>query len=131
MIVLDTHAWLWWLSDSPELSAKAKKAINAARKRQEIHISVISTWEVAMLIAKGRLSLGIPIQEWVAKTESLSFVSFAPIDNALALESVMLPGTFHADPADRMIVATARRLNATLISRDKKIHGYSHVKALW
>lgn len=131
MIVLDTHIWLWWISNPENLSPSAFMAIQTATEKDGIVISAISTWEIALLIQKGRLNLSIDVRDWVRKTESLPFVRFIPVDNTIALRSVSLPGEFHPDPADRIIAATAFTIGAPLVTKDEKILNYPHVKTIW
>jgi PIN domain nuclease of toxin-antitoxin system len=131
MIVLDTHVLIWWINGDPDLGVKARRLIHKARKEGKIYISSMTTWEIAMLLKSGRLVLAMPLNEWIEKIEKLPFVSFVPVDNGIARDAVNLPGDFHKDPADRMIVATARSLNVTLVTCDKKILGYGHVKTAW
>ena len=130
-IVLDTHAWIWWVSDPELLSAEVRRLIEQAMETESIHISCISAWEVAMLVDRGRLELTMTVEDWVAKSESLPFFSFVPVSNAIALKSVVLPAPLHQDPADRIIVATAMALGATLVTRDEKLLAYPHVKTVW
>jgi PIN domain nuclease of toxin-antitoxin system len=131
MIVLDTHVWLWWLSNPEKLSPAAAERIEKETQASGIRISSISVWEIAMLVAKGRLELAVDITEWFAVTESLSFVKFIPVNNSVAVQAVRLPGHFHDDPADRIIVATAMVSSASIISADIKIRGYRGVKSVW
>jgi PIN domain nuclease of toxin-antitoxin system len=131
MIVLDTHVWLWWLSNPEKLSPAAAERIEKETQASGIRISSISVWEIAMLVAKGRLELAVDITEWFAVTESLSFVKFIPVNNSVAVQAVRLPGHFHDDPADRIIVATAMVSSASIISADNKIRGYRGVKSVW
>lgn len=84
-----------------------------------------------MLAEKGRLQLTMPVQEWIAVSEGLPFVTFVPVSNNIAIRSVQLPGKIHNDPADRIIISTAISLGAELITMDKKIRNYSHIKAIW
>ncbi len=131
MILLDTHVWIWWISNREKLSPKALSAVNKARAENSIVISSISTWEIALLVEKGRLELSIDVRDWVRKTEGLPFVRFAAVDNTISLRSVALPGIFHADPADRLITATAMTMGIPLITRDEKILNYPHVRTIW
>ncbi len=131
MIVLDTHAWIWWVSDPEQLSVTARGLIEQAVEAESVHISCISAWEVAMLVERGRLELTMAVEDWVAKSESLPFFNFVPITNAIALKSVALPAPLHHDPADRIIVATSMTLGATLVTRDEKLLAYPHVKTAW
>ena len=131
MIVLDTHVWLWWISNPEKLSTSAGQAIDQAVTEKGIIISSISTWEVALLVDKGRLELSIDVRDWVRKTEGLPFVNFIPVDNTISLRSVTLPGQFHSDPADRIITATAMTMGLPLVTRDDKILNYQHVRTIW
>jgi PIN domain nuclease of toxin-antitoxin system len=133
MIVFDTHVWVWWVSDPKYLSTAARKAADEAKAkpRNGIYLSSISVWEVALLVAKGRLQLTMKVGDWIRRSEALPFLNFVPVDNAVALRSVHLPGSFHADPCDRIIVATAQSLGADLITKDEKIRNYPHVKTVW
>jgi PIN domain nuclease of toxin-antitoxin system len=131
MIVLDTHAWIWWLSNPEHLSAVAKEKIEEGVKNRSVHVSCISTWETALLVAKGRLQLTMDVRDWIAKTESLPFVMFIPVSNGIAVKSVFLPEPLHKDPADRIIVATALALGDELITKDEKLQEYPHVKTVW
>ncbi len=131
MILMDTHVWLWWLSNPEELSAEAHRVIDQEISGNGIFISSISTWEIALLVEKERLQLSIDVRDWVRKTESLPFVRFIPVDNTIALRSVSLPGDFHADPADRIITATALTMGIPLITKDEKILKYPYVQTIW
>ena len=131
MIVIDTHVWLWWISNPENLAANAGKAIEKAVNDSSIIISSISVWETALLVEKGRLKLSVDINDWVRKSESLPFIRFVPVDNTIALRSVALPGDFHSDPADRIITATAMTMGLPLVTKDDKILDYPHVETIW
>lgn len=131
MIVLDTHVLVWWVSGAKELSRKAGKRIEKEAKTGEILVSSISVWEITMLVQKGRLKLTMDVARWIAEIEKLPFIEFVPVDNTIAAKSVTLPEPFHSDPADRMVIATAREYAATLVTSDKRIRSYPHVQSLW
>lgn len=131
MIVADTHALVWWVSDPTRLPAKARRAMDGAREPGGIAVSSISIWEVAMLVAATRLKLTIDAATWIASVEALPFLEFIPVDNRIATLAVGLPGFPHKDPADRMIVATALVLNATLITADRRMRSYAPIATLW
>lgn len=131
MIVIDTHVWLWWLSNPEMLSQEALAHINRESKSGQICISSISVWEIAMLVEKNRLQLSIGVSDWLAASESLPFIKFVPVSNKIAIQSVFLPGALHNDPADRMIISTAISMNAPLVTSDKKIINYPLVKCIW
>ena len=131
MIVLDTHAWVWFVSNPELLSKKAKKSLDAAVEENALLISSISAWEVALLVAKKRLTLTLELSDWIAKSEMLPFVKFIPVDNSVAVKSVNLPQPLHSDPADRIIIATAISLGVPLVTKDEKILKYPHVQTVW
>jgi len=131
-ILLDTHAWVWFrLGEAAAFRRASIEAINAAAARSTLRVSVISVWEVAMLVAKGRLQLGRPVTEWVRGALSAPGLLLAELSAEIAVEACDLPGDFHDDPADRIIVATARAIGATLYTKDRAILAYGrrgHVK---
>jgi PIN domain nuclease of toxin-antitoxin system len=131
MIVLDTHAWIWFTSKPEVLSRKAKNAVEAAVKGKSVLISSISAWEVALLVKKKRLTLSMDVTDWIAKSENLPFIQFIPVSNSIAVKSVNLPQPLHMDPVDRIIIATALSTGAPIVTKDKKILDYSHVKTIW
>lgn len=131
MILLDTHAWIWFVNDPRQLSKRARDAISEATTRRSIYISSISVWEVVLLVASGRLELTIDVQDWIAKSEALPFFTFVPVDNATFIRSVLLPGPLHADPADRVIIATAIMKGIPVVTKDERIRKYARVKSIW
>lgn len=131
MIVLDTHAWIWFISNPDLLSKRAKKAVNAAVKDKGILISSISAWELALLVTKNRIKLTLDVTDWIAKSESLPFIQFVPLTNSIAVKSVNLPLPLHPDPADRIIIATALSAGAPLVTKDKKLLDDSSIKTIW
>ena len=131
MILLDTHALIWWADDPSRLGDQAKLAINQAMEAKKIFASSISSWEIALLVERGRLRLALDVRDWIARCESLPFLTFVPVSNAIAIESVRLPDFPHADPADRIIVATAMSLGAGLVTKDERLISYPFVKTIW
>jgi PIN domain nuclease of toxin-antitoxin system len=131
VIVLDTQALIWWVNGDAALSRPAKAAIQSALNEGGVLISSITAWEIAMLIKKERLALTMEVGEWLATVAAIDGLRFVPVDNVVALQSVQLPGEFHPDPADRMIVALARHLAVPLVTADRKIRGYKHVRTIW
>ncbi len=130
MILLDTHVLIWWANgESEKLSAAAIAAIEA--EEQQRLMSAISCWEVAMLVERGRLGLNVDIERWLNLVASVPRLQLLPLSPAVAVASTRLPGTFHADPADRFLVAQARHLNIALVTADSKIRTYPHVRSLW
>ena len=130
MILLDTHVLIWWANGEHErLSAAAIAAIEA--EEQQRLVSAISCWEVAMLVERGRLGLSVDMERWLNLVASVPRLQLLPLSPAVAVASTRLPGTFHADPADRFLVAQARQLNIALVTADSKIRAYPHVRSLW
>jgi PIN domain nuclease of toxin-antitoxin system len=133
LIVLDTHTLLWWLNGDSELSQNARNVIEAELSATEgvVLVSAISAWEIAMLVKAERLVLTMEVNDWLETASNIEGVRFVPVSNEIAVESTRLPGDFHKDPADRMIVALARHLNVPLITADTKIRAYKHVQSVW
>lgn len=132
MIVLDTHALVWWASDPRRIPRKARNLIEAAVTSSEpMAVSSISIWEIAMLVDRGRLQLTIDAGTWISSLEALPQLTFVPVDNRIAIRAVHLEGFPHHDPADRIIVATALGLNATLVTADRRLRAYRSVPTAW
>lgn len=132
MIVLDTHALVWWVADSSQIPAKARRLVQAALARNgKLQVSSISLWEIALLLERGRLTLAVDSPTWLAAIQSLPFVNWVPVDNAIALRSVTLEHFPHRDPADRFIVATALSTGATLVTGDRRLRSYSPLSTVW
>lgn len=129
MIILDTHIWIWWVGENPELTPEYKDLIDS-RQTGGIGVSSISCWEIALLNSRGRLDLSEPVLRWLEISLSLPNTILLPLSPRIAVESNNLPGKFHRDPADRIIVATARVYNCPLITYDTEILKYGHVKLL-
>ena len=129
MIVLDTHAWLWWVSAPERLSRRASDAIAYSR---EVGICAISVWEVATKVARGRLELDRPIEVWVHQALARPHSQLLELSPEIAILAGSLGEQgFHGDPADRMIAATAMRLGAELVTKDRAIRAFSDVRSVW
>ena len=132
MIVLDTHVLVWWLNGDQSLSSKAKSALKKCTNiENSIKVSAICAWEIAMLVEKGRLVINMDVDSWLAEADKISAISFVPIDVETAVKSTSLPGSFHKDPADRIIVSLARHLALPLVTADQQILNYTHVQTIW
>ena len=131
MILLDTHALVWWVDNPAQLSRPASEAIEQAMKTKSVYVSCFSSWEIALLVERGRLRLALDVRDWLARCERLPFLSFVPVSTAIAVESVRLPDFPHADPADRIITATALSLGALLVTKDDKLRSYPNVQTVW
>lgn len=128
MIVLDTATWIWRSSDPARLTAAARRAIERAERAL---VSAISVWEVAMLVAKRRIRLDRPVEQWVDVALALPGIELAPLEPAIAVRSTRLPGELPADPVDRIIVATALVHAVPLVTPDERILSYPHVQSAW
>jgi PIN domain nuclease of toxin-antitoxin system len=131
MIIIDTHVWLWLLHDPNQLSNAAREQIEIEEVQNGILVSAISVWEIAVKSSLGKLALSLPIDDWYALAKSHSGIVIEPLNPEDAIASTQLPGDFHKDPADRIIVAMARRYNVPLITCDNNILKYPHVKTIW
>jgi PIN domain nuclease of toxin-antitoxin system len=132
-LLLDTHVLVWLLAGNPRLGKEARRLIREAAQADLLHLSAISPWEIAVLVQKGRLLLEQDVGEWIAAALALPGIRLEPLSPAIAVASTRLPGNLHADPADRIIAATARRLGATLITADGLLLQYGaagHLKAV-
>jgi PIN domain nuclease of toxin-antitoxin system len=127
VIVLDTHAWIWLVSDPDQLGSAARRAIERDRSRG---IAAISCWEVAMLAARGRIELDRDAVSWMDDALEAEELELLPLTPAVAVASAQL-GEFHGDPADRMIVATALTHGAVLVTKDERIRALKLVKTVW
>lgn len=130
--LLDTHVWVW-LINGDKLAKRMVEQIDRAAKENLLFISALSLWEISMLVAKGRIILDMPVLDWISKSLEAPGINLLPLNPKIAVESCNLPGDFHGDPADRMIVATARVEDLTVISSDQKILDFSkshYVKVL-
>ena len=119
--LLDTHVLIWWLNDSNRLSLAQQEVVASASAESPLLVSDISLWEVATLHSLGRIQLTIPLRAWLDKAVAPPLVRRHGISPAIASELATLPDSFHRDPADRILVATARGLGATLLTQDRRI----------
>lgn len=129
--VLDTHAWIWWVTSDRRLSRRARTAIDRAQGRGELWVSMISIWEIAKKIEQGQLALDRPLEEWFEAALSSEGLHVAEMTRPILIDSCRLPQPFHGDPADQIIVATARAHSATLVTRDARLRDYAQVRTVW
>jgi PIN domain nuclease of toxin-antitoxin system len=129
MIVLDTHIWVWWVDGNQRLSARQLEVITA-NETDTIGVSAISCWEIALLVKRGELGFSVSLKDWFAQALSYPGIRLIELTPEIAIESTQLPDEFHRDPADRIIVATARINNCALITSDNKILKYPHVQTI-
>ena len=130
MILLDTHVWWWSLTEPENLSKSAIKTIRQTKTDHRM-IASISIWELAMMAAKKRISLKMPVAKWLSRALNETGLGVIEISPEIATDACNLPGKFHKDPADRLIVATARVNNLRLLTKDQKMLEYSHVYSMW
>ncbi len=129
-VLLDTHVWVWWLTRGPRLSRMESKALDAEAERGGLFLAAISLWEVQMLHGKGRLELPLAFSEWLERAAAPRMLTLVPLDVGVILALDKLPPSFHGDPADRLIVATARAHGLPLATHDANIRRSRSVK-LW
>lgn len=130
-LLLDTHVWLWLMNGDKRLSSsQALRLIHRAASQARVFVSIISVWEVGMLESKGRIVLPLDGMEWVRQALKAPGISLTALTPEIALESSRLPGEFHGDPADRILAATARNLQASLVTQDQRILRYAQKRFL-
>lgn len=128
MTVLDTHAWIWWVSEPARLGRGARRALDGAKR---IGVPAICCLEVSTLAARGRISLDRPPLEWILDALALPRVELLALTPAVAVKAAGLPETFPGDPADRLIAATALLEAATLVTKDDRIRRLSTLETVW
>ncbi len=129
MILLDTHALLWWALDPAQLSARAAEVITEMEERGGF-ASAISIWELGVKVQRGKLEMGLGIEEFARRVERSAVVELIPVDTTIWLRSLALPWG-HRDPADRVIVATALLKDVSLLTKDAVMHGFDGVGCMW
>jgi PIN domain nuclease of toxin-antitoxin system len=129
MIILDTHIWVWNVQEDKRLTRDRQELIRS-HESGEIGICAISLWEVANAVEIKRLKFSMPVEDWFAIALDSPGVVLLPLTASIAVESTQLPGQFHKDPFDQLIVASARIYDAPLITADSDILSYPHVKLL-
>ncbi len=119
--LLDTHILLWWLGEDTRLAPEQRHILEKADAENPLWVSDITLWEIATLFSLGRIRLHLPLREWLEQATAPPLIRQIPITPAIASEVAALPDSFHRDPADRILVATARVFGATLVTRDRRI----------
>jgi PIN domain nuclease of toxin-antitoxin system len=128
VIVLDTHAWIWYASEDPLLSKRAKARIHRA---EALGVHPVSCWEVAMLSNNGRLKLSVEVSNWVVQALERPKIELLPFTPAAAIRAAGLGGSFPGDPADRFIVAAALEMKVPVITGDQRITNWGQVETIW
>ncbi|HVR75037.1 MAG TPA: type II toxin-antitoxin system VapC family toxin [Planctomycetota bacterium] len=119
--LLDTHVLLWWLEGGGRLPASHQAAIESARAERPLLVCGITLWEIATLVARRRVRLALPLRDWLERATAAPLVHRVDLTPAVASEVAALPESFHRDPADRIIVATARVHGAAVVTSDRRI----------
>jgi PIN domain nuclease of toxin-antitoxin system len=128
MILLDTHALLYWIKNPQNLGEEARKSIN---KTDRIGIHVISCFEIAILVEKSKIELDLPVDQWIADTLSHPKIDLVPLSVAAAVQCTQLPGDFHRDPVDRILSAACLINDYSLVTKDGLIEQWGHIKTIW
>jgi PIN domain nuclease of toxin-antitoxin system len=128
VILLDTHAWVWFANESAKLS---RKAIGRIRNAGRIAVCTISYWEIARLVSRGNLTFDRDLEEWFEQASSLPRVEITPMSPTIGARLAQIGDDFHGDPADRIIAATAMTHRVELITRDEKLHAYTPLRCVW
>ena len=129
--MLDTHTWIWWNMNPHQLSDRVKEIIGNTNKYDEMLLSAISPWEFGKLLEKQRIGISCNPEDWINIALDMPKLRLVPLSPLLSYRSTVLPQPFHNDPADQIIVATAREENATILTKDEKILAYKNVRSLW
>ena len=129
--MLDTHTWIWWHMNPQKLSQKVKRIVGNTDRYNEILLSAISPWEFSKLLEKKQIGISCDPEDWINSALDMPKFRLTPLSPVLAYRSTVLPQPFHSDPADHIIVATAREENATILTKDERILTYKNVRSLW
>ena len=130
MILLDTHIWIWWIDKHPQLTSADTRIITQHQQTDEIGVSIYSCWETAKLVENNKLHFDMPVEDWLNAATKANGIQMLALSTRIIVESTQLPGDFHKDPADQIIVATSRVYDCPLMTYDDKILKYPHVKLL-
>lgn len=127
-LLLDTHVWLW-AATQPENLGRNTRAVLVDRRNNRM-VSAASVLEIARLAAGGQILLSTPAKKWIDESSEILMLDHLPITGDIAIEAYLLPAPFHRDPADRLLVATARIHNLVLVTADERILGYHSVRSM-
>ncbi len=131
MILLDTHALVWWVADASRLSVRARRAIRSALRDGPVAASAISLFEIATAIRRGRLVLATSAEQWIADIRALPELRVEPVSAEIAQVAGSFGETVPGDPADRIIAATAMALGLALVTADDRLHRAPGLQAVW
>jgi PIN domain nuclease of toxin-antitoxin system len=131
VILLDTHALVWWVSDAAKLSGPARRAIQASIREDGLAVSAISLFEISTLVRRKRLQLGVRLEDWLGDLGRLPELRIEPLGSEIARLAGSLDESFPGDPADRIIAATAVLLRVRLVSADARLRRASQLQVVW
>lgn len=123
-LLLDTHVLIWLIEGNLRLRVECREAIHDAAMQDDVFVSAITPWEIALLVSKNRLALNREVQEWIDLALAQPGIRLEPLSPAIAVASTRLPWDIHSDPADRILAATARHLGAALVTADEQLLRY-------
>ena len=129
--LLDTHVWIWWQVNPKKISKKVMSLLSNPARYEALLLSAISPWEFCKLLEKGRLGINCDPEKWLTAALEMPKLRVVPLTPSIALASTTLPEPFHTDPADQIIVASAREEQATIMTKDERMRSYRHVKCVW
>lgn len=129
MILLDTHIWVWWVLGNDKLKPRHEDRLREAEK-EGLGVSIMSCWEVAKLVELKRLELPLSLDDWLTAALRYPGVELLDLSVPVVVEATRLPGDFHRDPVDQLLVATARCHEIALATADAAILAYDHVETL-
>ena len=129
--LLDTHVWIWWQINPRKLSKGVRSILSHPEQYEELLLSAIIPWEFSKLLDKKRIGISCDPEEWIREALEMSKLRVVPLTPAISYRSTALPPPFHDDPADQIIVATAREENATILTKDRLIRDYPYVRTIW
>lgn len=133
MLLLDTHVWLWVVGPLPRVGRKVGRLIEQAAAREQLRVSTASVFELSMLTVSGRIRLSVPVNEWVEGALGTPGIRLAELTTAIAVDAGQIPRAALADPMDRILAATARRLDASLVTADRALLAFAkatHLRAV-
>ena len=128
--LLDTHTWIWANANPDQLSINVRKLLESS-EQLELFLSAISPWEFSKLIAKGRLRITTHPREWIEQALAMPGLRLIELTPDISYESTVLPDSSNSDPADQIIIASARSLGATILTKDENMRRYPHVLSIW
>lgn len=131
MVLLDTKSLIWWVNRHSDLSVAGLAAIEGERPGGEILISAVSAWEITVLAEQKRLGLRMEPLAWLARIGDIPEIRFVPMDSEIAVQSALLPPPAPVNNVERILAATARRFGCAVVTCERKLRNYPHIRAIW